>query len=160
MQSNTATLPSILPLIVFTFDWHRQRRIKFIIIVVYFEVVVFSGVKLDLHDKNVVELTSLCQCQQKAGVVFAKTWKSIDAQISFSWMKVTNNFSSEGTKYKHSIKHFINCTCTDLTQPVIVSLTVHIVPRPGFIPAIYSEFSTRFRIVKIVWLSFLPVLEV
>lgn len=53
-----------------------------------------------------------------------------------------------------------DCTCTNLTQPVIVTLTVQVVPGAALAIVVHSELSTRFIIVKIVWLSFLPVEEV
>lgn len=59
-----------------------------------------------------------------------------------------------------AMKCTADCTCTNLTQPVIVTLTVHVVPGPTLAKAVHSVLSTRFIVVKIVWLSFLPVEEV
>lgn len=59
-----------------------------------------------------------------------------------------------------AMKFTADCTCTNLTQPVIVALTVHVVPGPVLAVAVHSVLSTRFIVVKIVWLSFLPVKEV
>lgn len=75
-------------------------------------------------------------------------------------MNDTTIFSSEKTQKRAFGTLCLNCTCTDLTQPVIVTLTVDIVPGPDLIPVVCSEFSTRFVALMIVWLSFLPVLEV
>lgn len=50
-------------------------------------------------------------------------------------------------------------TCTDLAQPSMLCLTVHIIPRPTPDLRIQFEFSARFHIIFIVWLTLLPVLE-
>lgn len=59
-----------------------------------------------------------------------------------------------------ALKMTADCTCTDLTQPVIVTLTVHVVPGAALAVVVHSELSAGFIIVKVVWLSFLPVEEV
>lgn len=101
--------------------------------------------------KNVYTLVNASDIVGKlAWSIFSKCYKIVTHVQNLDTQK-------ERQKWIQLLSHF---TCTDLAQPSMVTLTVHIIPRPTPFFVMHFEFSTGFYIIFIVWLAILPVLEI